>query len=72
MCYLASAGLQQGHVEAGLQRSLHPLHQHPALQHLLLERAEVVHMPDGVAPVPVGEGAIRSLPLEISMRLQGV
>lgn len=70
--HLPAADLQQGRVETCLQRRLHPLHQCPALQHLLLQRAVIIHVTDRVPSVTVGEWAVRSFSFQICMRLQRV
>lgn len=69
---LSSIDLQQCSVEAGLQRGLHPLHQTPALQDLLLQSTEVVHVADRMTPIPVSKRAVRSLTLQLRMRLQSI
>lgn len=69
---LSLAALQQQRAQAGVQSRLHALDQVPTLQHLLLQSAEVIHVADGVAAVPVGVGAIGGFPLQLRVRVQGV
>lgn len=56
--------LQQRWGEAGLQGGLHALDEAPALQDLLLQSAEVVHVANGVATVTVCKRPIWCLPFQ--------
>lgn len=55
-----------------LQRGLHALDEAAALHHLLLQRAVVIHVTDGVAAVPVGERSIGGVAFQLSVRIKRV
>lgn len=64
--------LQQRWAEAALQGCLHAIDEAPALQDLLLQGAEVIHMADGVAAITVCKRTIGGLPFQLRVRVQSV
>lgn len=62
--------VQQWWTEVRLKARLHVLDKAPALQDLLLQSTEIIHMTDGVAPITVGERSVRSLSLQFRVRVQ--
>lgn len=64
--------LQQRWAEAGLKGCLHVLDEAPALQNLLLQSTEIIHMTDGVAAIAVSKRSVWGLPLQLRVRVQQV